>query len=448
MTKGVDHTKFKKVKNFFNKYYNIPNSWKYPKFASLVKTNPRTTINTKFAAYVPMNSVNTNNSKVNYFERRKVSDTSNLPKFLENDVLFARITPSTENGKTALIENFQEVGIASSELTVLRCNHKILPKYLYYYMKSYRIRSFAISQMLGTTNRQRVPEYVFEKDLNFELPPLSEQQKIASILSGVDALIESTQHIIEKTERLKKSLMQKLLTRGIGHTKFKKIKWLFGKEIEIPEKWKIYTIDNLIRNKKDVKTGPFGSNLKKETFVLNGCKVYGQENVIPNNFLIGNYYISQEHFDKLKEYEIKPNDILISLVGTHSKISLVPMGIKKGIINPRLLRIRFNTSKAIPNFMKILLNFNFTELQIKKFAHGLTMEIINTAVLRKIVFFIPNIDEQQKIASILSGVDAIKHHNIIALITLRIKLAIFLTFFVWILGSWIQQYRKKPTPLS
>ena len=39
------------------------------------------------------------------------------------------------------------------------------------------------------------------------------------------------------------------------------------------------------------------------------------------------------------------------------------------------------------------------------------MEIINTAVLRKIVFFIPNIDEQQKIASILSGVDAYIQKN-------------------------------------
>ena len=33
--------------------------------------------------------------------------------------------------------------------------------------------------------------------------------------------------------------MQKLLTKGIGHKKFKKVKWFFGKEIEIPEEWEI-----------------------------------------------------------------------------------------------------------------------------------------------------------------------------------------------------------------
>ena len=66
---------------------------------------------------------------------------------------------------------------------------------------------------------------------------IEEQTKIASILSGVDALIESTQRVIEKTERLKKGLMQKLLTKGIEHTKFKKINGLFRKEIKIPEEW-------------------------------------------------------------------------------------------------------------------------------------------------------------------------------------------------------------------
>ena len=79
--------------------------------------------------------------------------------------------------------------------------------------------------------------------MKIPIPLLPEQQKIASILSGVDALIESTQKVIEKTERLKKGLMQKLLVSGIKHTKFKKVQTHFGKYKKIPEKWESVTIE-------------------------------------------------------------------------------------------------------------------------------------------------------------------------------------------------------------
>ena len=60
------------------------------------------------------------------------------------------------------------------------------------------------------------------------IPPKQEQQKIASILSKVDELIQKTDQIIEQTQRLKKGLMQKLLTKGIGNTKFKKLGFFLG----------------------------------------------------------------------------------------------------------------------------------------------------------------------------------------------------------------------------
>ena len=62
------------------------------------------------------------------------------------------------------------------------------------------------------------------KVLKIPVPPIAEQQKIASILSNVDELIQKTDQIIEQTQRLKKGLMQRLLTKGIGHTKFKENK--------------------------------------------------------------------------------------------------------------------------------------------------------------------------------------------------------------------------------
>ena len=273
-------------------------------------------------------------------------------------------------------------------------------QYMHYFLQSYRYENFLKQMQQTTTGLRNFPKNDFLQ-LVFPLPPLLEQQKIASILSNVDDTIQKTDQIIKQTQRLKKGMMQKLLTRGIGHNKFKKVKWLFGKEIEIPEDWEVVRINQLIKNKKDIRTGPFGSSLKKDVYTPSGFKIYGQENVIPDNFDIGNYYISAEKFDKMKQYEIKSEDILISLVGTHSKISLVPDNIERGIINPRLLKITFDKSKIFPQFMKIFLNSHLISEQIIRFSHGSTMDILNTEIIKQLNFLLIKHEEQQKIASIL-----------------------------------------------
>jgi len=215
MKKGIGHSKFKTVLNFFKKEFEIPSSWDYVPFYNVVKVNSKTSVSSNELKYVPMDAVNVDSPNIDYFETRKVDAVNNLLKFKQNDVLFARITPSTENGKTAFVEKFSGVGCASTELTVLRPGAKVFPFYLYYYVKSHRVRQFAISQMLGTTNRQRVPEYVFKKDLKFDLPSLPEQKQIVKILSNLDSLIQKQKQIKLNFKNHKKWLMQNLLTGKI-----------------------------------------------------------------------------------------------------------------------------------------------------------------------------------------------------------------------------------------
>ena len=52
-------------------------------------------------------------------------------------------------------------------------------------------------------------------NLQVFIPPLEEQKKIASILSSVDAKIQKEEEYKEKLEKLKKGLMQKILTGEI-----------------------------------------------------------------------------------------------------------------------------------------------------------------------------------------------------------------------------------------
>lgn len=85
-------------------------------------------------------------------------------------------------------------------------------------------------------------------------PPLPEQQKIASILTSVDDVIEKTQSQIKKLQDLKKGTMNELLTRGIGHTEFKDspVGW-------IPREWEVKTVGEIVsiqygKSPKDIKS--------------------------------------------------------------------------------------------------------------------------------------------------------------------------------------------------
>src|SRR5690554_2356870 len=72
------------------------------------------------------------------------------------------------------------------------------------------------------------------------VPPLPEQQKIATILSSVDDVIGKTRAQIDKLKDLKTGMMQELLTKGIGHTEFKD-----SPVGRIPAEWTVKKLDDL-----------------------------------------------------------------------------------------------------------------------------------------------------------------------------------------------------------
>lgn len=233
------------------------------------------------------------------------------------------------------------------------------------------------------------------------LPSIDEQQKIANILSTVDEKIDLIQAQIQDTQALKKGLMQRLLTKGIGHTAFKKSK--LG---EIPEDWEVKTLINLGSTDKPViKAGPFGSSLRKEFYVAKGYKVYGQEQVIKNDPFYGDYYIDNNRFQTLKSCKVSEGDILLSLVGTLGKVLIIPKNAPKGLINPRLLRISINKAMYEPVFLAHYLKSTKTIKLLLKWSQGGTMGVLNASMLKKLPVPIPSILEQQKIAKILSTVD-------------------------------------------
>jgi len=394
---------YRLVEDFFGRSYEIPYDWDYPSFSDVVKVNPLTKINDEKVPYLPMDAIDVEKPHFSYFEERSLKEFPSLPKFQEHDVLFASITPSTENGKTCIIENFSRKGIGSSELTVLRPTDKVVPRYLYYYVKSHRIRQFAISQMMGTTGRQRVPDYVFKKDLNFELPPIQEQQKIASILSNVDSLINQTQKIIEQTQRLKKGLMQRLLTKGIGNTKFRKVKWYFGKDLQIPEDWLITKISEVTSR---IMKGIF--DLNPENYVANGIPFLRVSDIENNVLTLSNtVYISDDISKKFNSSELSSGDIVLAKVGSiysNDKIAQIPKNIPKCNISQNMIGIKMSNNRITSNYLLLELRRNYNI--IVSLSNATTLGALRLDTIRELKIPLPSLQEQQKITSILSNIDS------------------------------------------
>src|SRR5215218_7699224 len=153
-------------------------------------------------SFIPMGDVTESGQWINKQERPLSEVDRGYTFFREGDVLFAKITPCTENGKGCQATGLKNgVGFGSTEFHVLRAKSEGASGYVYQWSVSKALRKKATAAMTGSAGQQRVPAEFFQK---FLIPSISkpEQTKIAEVLSTVDRAIEQTEAIIAKQQRI------------------------------------------------------------------------------------------------------------------------------------------------------------------------------------------------------------------------------------------------------
>lgn len=165
---------------------------------------------------------------------------------------------------------------------------------------------------------------------------------------------------------------------------------------EIPSHWIEKGLKFCLKSGSEgIKIGPFGSALKSEMLVDKGFKVYGQENLIKNDFSLGQRFIDEKKFEELMVYEINPGDILISMMGTIGKCKVVPKGIERGIMDSHLIRLSFDKSIIIPEFVAFLIQESFyikTQLDLQ--SKGSIMSGLNSSIIKNLKLILPPLAEQ------------------------------------------------------
>ena len=241
------------------------------------------------------------------------------------------------------------------------------------------------------------------RNLLIAIPPLKEQKKIAEILTIVDEAIEKTNQIIEKAKEAKKGLMQRLLTRGIGHKKFKKTE--IG---EIPVAWKVKKLIDTANNERYSFTGgPFGSDLKENSYTDHGVRVIQLQNIGDGKFL-NEYRIftSAGKANQLKNCNIYPGDIIIAkMADPVARACIIPDVDKRYLMASDGIRLSVNKSEYDVKFILYAINSPRFRKNAVKHSTGSTRLRIGLTDLKNMPIEIAPLEEQKQIAKILSTVD-------------------------------------------
>jgi len=410
---------FKKVKGLSGKFEEIPQEWKYVSFDKIIKQEKHSIkrgpfgSNLKKEFFVPIgykvyeqkNAIYDDFHRGNYYINEKKFNELKDFEVKAGDFI---ISCSGTVGKISLAPPDIERGIINQALLKISVDLKIInPTFFKFLFRTDTIQHLFTSLTHGSAIKNIVSVKEI-KQIPIKLPPLREQQKIASILSNIDELITSTQKMINQIKSIKKGLMQKLLTRGIGHKKFKKVGWLFGKEIEIPEEWEIKRLFELSETKYDIVAGPFGSNLKVDDYKNEGVPIIRLQNIERNKFINKNIkFISNEKAKELTYHSYLPQDLVLAKLGDPiGKTCKVPEDFLGGIVVADVVRIRTSSKISNQDFVEYVLNSKICEIQHNKEKIGTTRSRVNLEQIRNLQFPTPSLQEQQKIASILSNIDS------------------------------------------
>jgi len=304
--------------------------------------------------------------------------TKELEKYLvKKDDLLIGMDGALVGKNYALVDENDLPMLLVQRVARLRAKNGLNKKYLFYFIGSNHFVRY-----VDKVNTSSGIAHISSNQINdFRIPwaPVQEQQEIAGILSTVDEAIQKTNEIIVKTELLKTGLMQQFLTRGIGHKEFK-----YSDELgfEIPNEWDVIALSKAFKLASG-KTRP--SEISEIPTQEMKFPVYG------GNGIMG----------YTNDYLVDEDVIVIGRVGEYC-----------GAVHkaPRCSWITDNalyTTKILhPRLDLDYLRYLLSKLNLNRLKNKTGQPLMTQQIVYSVQIPLPSLSEQQKLARILSTLDA------------------------------------------
>jgi len=324
-----------------------------------------------------------------------------------DDLILAREAPV---GNVAIIPDNLKVCLGQRTVLIRPNKSKVYPQYLVYFLLGNEIQAKFQSFANGSTVHHLNLRDIRKLELH-NIPSFLTQQKIASILSAYDDLIENNNRRIEILEEMARSLYREWFVkfRFPGHEQVNFVDSELGL---IPEDWRNLSVQNIGASGKSIVSGPFGSNISKKFFVKEGVPVIRGNNLKnPSKKFIdeGFVFITEEKAHQLRNCEALSGDIIVTAAGTLGQVGLVPPKNKypKYIISNKQLRLRCNQNLVLPEYAYYCLSTPEMRSYIIGQNKGSSVPLITLGILKNIPILIPPISLQEKFTNFVKKQDMI-----------------------------------------
>lgn len=283
--------------------------------------------------------------------------------------------------KTALVK--ENVCFGNKLFAIVNDKGLFQEKYVFFYTRyskfSEQFKRLATSLMGGISSKNFAT-------IEIPLVEIEEQKRIVNKIEELFSELDSAVETLKKTKEQLAVYRQSVLSTAIGQSE---------------ECRQMHIEELLVKNRKGMTTGPFGTMIKKSDHRTSGHPMLGIENIGRGKFCDGNkIFVTDEKAKELEKYRVKRGDVIISRSGTVGEICEIPQRAENALISTNLIRISLDENVVLSQYFIYLFQTQGSVLkQVKELCKGSTRPFLTQGILKDIIFPIPTVKKQRQIIS-------------------------------------------------
>lgn len=367
----------------------LPDSWSWRPLRELVdfhtaQVDPDSL--SPSAMYVGLEHIQAHTGQMEPIALADAEVKSKKYTFDETSILYGKLRPYLN--KVALPTH---AGVCSTDVLPLQPKPAVDRRFLAYYLRTSEFYETAALRSLG--DLPRAGARVIGR-IQVPLPSPEEQGTVAAALADADRMMARAAHAADRLDELRQTVYLEIA----------------GPSARGYDSWPRETVEQLAADVPNaLRTGPFGSALLHSEFVDSGVPVLGIDNAVQNRFAWGERrFITPEKFADLKRFQIRPNDVIVTIMGTTGRVAVVPADIPTAITSKHLAALTLDWDRVAPTVVAAALRFDPRVRAQAGNGRGAIMDGLNLRIIKRLALPIPPQDVQEGLVEALGECDLLE----------------------------------------